>query len=46
MFVQFEDHAGVILPDPGLIKKKVVRVKDRAPLQRVNRFQNRFMAKK
>jgi hypothetical protein len=46
MFVQFENHAGAILPDPALIKNKVVRVKDRAPLQRTDRFTSRFMAKK
>jgi hypothetical protein len=46
MFVQFENHAGAILPDPALIKNKVVRVKDRTPLQRTDRFKSRFMAKK
>jgi hypothetical protein len=46
MFVQFENHASAILPDPALIKNKVVRVRDRAPLQRTDRFKSRFMAKK
>jgi hypothetical protein len=46
MLVQFEDNAAVLLPDAGLIKTKVTRVKARAPQQRTNRFQSRFMAKK
>jgi hypothetical protein len=48
MFAQFETHAGLLLPDVGLIKTKVVRVKQDtgAPKARLGRFNNPLLAKK
>jgi hypothetical protein len=48
MFAQFENHAGLLLPDPGLIKTKVIREKvdTAAPKARPGRFNNPLMAKK
>lgn len=46
MFVQFEDIAPLMVPDPALIKNRTTRVKPSGPKTPVNRFQNPLLAKK